>query len=151
MHGLTPSLLAGKTCEDKRRYKVVHVVKKNRARMQKLINEPTFQRAKKYGKDLVVFQMRKDRVVLDKPRFIGSVILNISKCIMYRFHFTYIMKTFPNTKVMFSDTDSFLYHIETEKNLDAALKSSEWFDFSNYPKDHFLYDESKRLGRVHKK
>jgi len=119
--------------------------------MQKLINEPTFQRAKKYGKDLVVFQMRKDRVVLDKPRFIGSVILNISKCIMYRFHFNYIMKTFPNTKVMFSDTDSFLYHIETEKNLDATLKSSEWFDFSNYPKDHFLYDESKRLGRVHKK
>ena len=120
-------------------------MKKNKAKMQKLINKPTFQRVKKYKRDLVVFQMRKNRVILDKPRYIGTVILNLSKCIMYDFHYNYVLKTFPSTKLLFSDTDSFCYYIETDENLYETIKSSSWFDFSNFPKDHALYDESKKL------
>ena len=113
--------------------------------MQKLINKPTFQRVKKYEKDLVVFQLRKDRVLLDKPRYIGSVILNISKCLMYKFHYHYIMQTFPKAMLLMTDTDSMLYYIESDEDLDAKVKLSSWMDYSNFPKEHELYDESKKL------
>ena len=65
---------------------------------------------------------------------------------MYKFHYDFIMKHFPETELLFTDTDSFCYFIPTEKDLHEFIKgNTEWFDFSNYPEDHANFDTSNHL------
>ena len=58
---------------------------------------------------------------------------------MYDFHYNYIIKNFEGCKVLFTDTDSFCYSI-TGEDVYAKMRGNEWFDFSNFPKDHPNYD-----------
>ena len=76
-------------------------------------------------KDVVMLE-RKDNK-LHKPRHVGTAVLVLSKVIMYNFHSNYIIENFPDAKLLF------------------ALKDNEWFDFSNYPPDHYNFNESKKL------
>ena len=89
--------------------------------------------------------MNQHTVKLNKPRYIGMVVLNLAKLKMNDFHYNYVMKTFPNTKLLFTDTDSFCYEISSEQDIYEVIKGCNWFDFSNYPKDHPLYDNGKKL------
>jgi len=81
----------------------------------------SFVNCKQIG-NLLVFEMRKEEVKLDKPRYIGAAVLNLAKVIMYDFHYNYIMKKFPTARLLFTDTDSLCYHIETEKDLYDEIK-----------------------------
>ena len=68
-------------------------------------------------------------------------ILDISKLLMYEFHYEYIMEEYPDTKLLFTDTDSFCYYIPTESNFYDDIKgNTKWFDFSNYPITHKNFD-----------
>ena len=84
--------------------------------------------------------MKKQDVYLNKPRFIGQVILALSKLVMYNFHHHIIHSHFhyDKIKVGMSDADSFLYQIEYdgdiyEKMLDIDHQH-DCFNFSNFPK-----------------
>ena len=55
------------------------------------------------------------------------------------------MKTFPETKLLVTDTDSFCYEITSEKDIYDVIKGNDLFDFSNYDEDHPLFDDSKKL------
>ena len=112
----------------------------------KLISKPNVKRSKIYDEDLVVFSLHKTVAKMDKPRYIGQAILDISKIVMYNFHYNFMMKNYPETELLFTDTDSFCYSIPTERNLYEDIKgNTEWFDFSNYAVDHPNYDTSNHL------
>ena len=80
---------------------------------------------------------------------------------MYDFHYNYIMKKFPTARLLFTDTDSLCYHIETEKDLydeirvrltfyqnilsETFIQDSQWMDFSNYPPEHRNFNKDKHL------
>ena len=49
-------------------------------------------------------------------------------------------ENFEGCKVLFTDTDSFCYRIPGERDVYDKMKGNEWFDFSNFPKDHPNYD-----------
>ena len=66
--------------------------------------------------------MQPTSVKLDKPRYIGSAILALSKTVMYDFHYTYMMKKFKDCKLLFSDTDSFCYSIPGVENIYEEIK-----------------------------
>ena len=135
----------GKTCEDVRKYKDFKIALTER-RVTKLINKPTCKRSKIYEEDLVTFQLQRETVTMNKPRYIGQAILDISKTVMYKFHYDFIMENFPETELLFTDTDSFCYFIPTDVDLYEFIKgNTEWFDFSNYPKNHPNYDTSNNL------
>lgn len=58
---------------------------------------------------------------------------------MYRFHYGIMKPTFPKLQLCFTDTDSFLYHIETCDLYSQLANIKQYFDFSNYPCDHTLF------------
>merc|ERR1712082_544335 len=64
---------------------------------------------------------------------------------MYNFHYSYMQKTFKNCKVLFTDSDYFCYSISGVEDFYAAIKNSDWFGFSNFPKDHLNYNESNKM------
>ena len=98
-----------------------------------------------YNENLAAVMLERNIVTLNKPRYVGTAILGLSKHIMYDFHYNYVMKDYPNAKLLFSDTDSFCYWIPTNKDIYKEIKDNEWFDFSNYQPDHPHFNESKKL------
>ena len=64
---------------------------------------------------------------------------------MYDFHYKYILPKFPCANLLFTDIDSFCYKIPVDTNIYQDIKGNQWFDFSNYPKDHPNFDVSKKL------
>ena len=89
--------------------------------------------------------MEKKQVRLNKPRYIGSAILAISKTLMYEFHYNYMMETFPGNKVIFTDTDSLCYTIPNVQNVHEKIKGSKRFDFSNFPPNHPNYSTDYKM------
>ena len=90
---------------------------------------------------MIAIQLKKTVVKLNKPRYIGMCILDLSKLVMYRFHYEFIMPKYPGAKLLFTDTDSFCYWIPSKTDVYADFKGNQgWFDFSNYEIDHPNFD-----------
>ena len=134
----------GKTCENVRSYKEVKIVT-DKETIEQMGKKEKTDRWKIYNENLAAVMLEKNVVKLNKPRYIGTAVLGLSKVVMYNFHYKYMIKEYPRAKLMFTDTDSFCYHIETEKDIYKDIKGNEWFDFSNYDEKHDNYDESKKL------
>ena len=134
----------GKTCEDVRKYNDVKIVNTEDG-IEKLSKKENFKRWHIYNENLASVLMEKTSVTLNKPRYIGSAILALSKTVMYDFHYSYMAKKFKDCKLLFTDTDSFCYSIPYVKDVYAAIKDSGWFDFSNFPKDHPNYDMTNKM------
>ena len=74
--------------------------------------------------------MKKERLLLDKPSYVGMCILDLSKTLMYDFHYNYIRKKYPDCQLLFTDTDSLVYHIKTEDIYLDFYKDRSLFDIS---------------------
>jgi hypothetical protein len=141
--------LFGKQIENvKKRSNVTMVTEKER--FVKLTSQPNFKTFKIVNDNMVTVQMTKPCVLLCKPIYIGVVVLEYSKCKMFEFHYEYMLKKYgyDRVKLCMSDTDSFLYQIFTNDLYHDLKTESDHFDFSNYPKEHFLYSaiNKKRVG-----
>ena len=81
--------------------------------------------------------MSRINVKLDKPCHAGAAILDLSKLHMYDFHYNFIKPKYgEKAKLLFTDTDSFAYHIECEDIYSDMKENMSYFDTSNYQKDH---------------
>jgi hypothetical protein len=100
---------------------------------------------------VLIERVRKE-VTLNKPIYAGFSILDLSKVLMYDFHYNVIVERYGNAaRLLFTDTDSLTYHICTDdvyRDLESIMH--EYFDTSDYPKDHFLYSRknAKVLGKM---
>ena len=141
----------GKTCEDVTRYKTVILYRgeEQAELVQRRISSPFFEQIKLYDDKLVAVQMKKHTVFHSKPRYIGQVILSLSKIVMYSFHYDIMQKYFENIQLGFTDTDSFCYLIQYQGDFYKKLKEIDEkeniFDFSNYPKTHENYNTRNYL------
>ena len=81
--------------------------------------------------------MKKTRVKLTKPLYLGMSILDISKILMYKFWYDYIRPKYGDrAKLCYTDTDSFIIYIKTEDFFEDISNDVEgWFDTSNYDKN----------------
>ena len=82
----------------------------------------------------------------NKPAYTGMCILELSKVLMYEFHFDCIRnKCGNNSTLLFTDTDSSMYEIKTENVYGDFSNDKEMFDFSNYSTKSKYYNNSNKL------
>ena len=94
--------------------------------------------------------MMKEKVLLNRPIYLGYCILDLSKIAMYRFHYQQIVAKYGSeAKLAYNDTDSFVYLIETSNIYDDMAANIDAFDTSDYPKTHPLHskENAKTLGK----
>ena len=127
----------GKTMENIRNRVNVKLVN-TQERLKKLVAKPNFKSHKIFSENLVSVHMKKTSLTMNKPVYLGMCILDLSKTIMYDFHYQYIKPKYgEKAKLLFTDTDSFMYEIETEdfyKDISKDVKDR--FDTSDYPENH---------------
>ena len=95
--------------------------------------------------------MIKTNLVLNRPIYIGMCVLDLSKTVMYDFHYNYIKASYgAKAKLLLTDTDSLCYQIETQDIYLDMQNYIHLFDTSNYPQDHFLFSNinKKVLGNL---
>ena len=77
--------------------------------------KPNFDHCTVFDENLVAVYMKKTELVFNKPVYLGMSILDLSKTLMYDFHYKYIRKKFSSkVNLLFTDIDSLCYEIETE-------------------------------------
>ena len=81
--------------------------------------------------------MRKARVKMNNPVYLGTSILDISKTLMYEFWYCYLKRKYNDkAKLCYMDTDSFVLNIFAEGFFEDINSDVErWFDTSNYHKN----------------
>ena len=127
----------GKTMENIRNRVDIRLVTRV-SQAKKLTCKPNYQHQTIFSKTLAAVHMKKVKLYFNKPVYLGMSILDLSKTLMYDFHYNYIKPKYDDrAKLLFTDTDSLAYEIETEdfyRDISNDVKSK--FDTSNYPKNH---------------
>ena len=122
-----------KTMENVRKHRNIKLVTTDKRRNQ-LVSEPNYHTTKWFSENLLVIEMKKAKVKMNKPVYLGLSILEISKRLMYEFWYGYMKPKYGyNVKLCYMDTDSFIIHIKTEDFYnDIADDVEKRFDTSNY-------------------
>ncbi|GFS82384.1 uncharacterized protein TNCV_4137441 [Trichonephila clavipes] len=134
--------------ENLRKRTVINLVQ-DQKKSKKLVASPAFHNFRMIT-DLVSIE-RKVSLSLNRPIYIGFSILDISKILMYNFHYKYIKSKYDtNAKLLFIDTDSLCYEIVTQDVYEDMQKDLHFFDTSDYPQTHPLYCEinKKVFGKM---
>ena len=131
----------GKTMENVRQRSQVKIVSGHDVKkLESLIDKPYFKSSYIFeGSQLVTMRMGESTVCLNKPIYLGQMILDLSKVYMYKFHYEYIKPKYGDrAKLLFTDTDSLCYHIQTFQDFyqDITPDVYEKFDTSNYSPKH---------------
>ena len=128
--------LFGKTIENVSKHSDIKVVTKDK-RINQLASEPNYHTTKQFPDNLMAIEMKKTKVKMNKPIYLGMSILDISKTLMYEFWYDYIKPKYKDkAKLCYTDTDSFIVHIKTEdfnKEIDNNVK--KWFYTCSYDKN----------------
>ena len=119
--------------ENVRKHRDIKLVTTDKRRNQ-LASEPNYHTTKYFSENLMAIEMKKTKVKMNKPIYLGMSILDISKTLMYEFWYDYIKPKYEDAaKLCYMDTDSFIIHIKTEDFYeDIANDDEKWFDTSNY-------------------
>ena len=134
---LMNSSVFGKMMENIRNRSVIKLVT-DKIKAEKLAAKPNFKHCNIFNEDLIAIHMKKTSLTMNKPVYLGMCILDLSKTLMYEFHFNYIKKKYGDkAKLLSTDTDSLMYEIQTEdfyKDISKDVKDR--FDTSDYPPNY---------------
>ena len=115
----------------------------------KLVSEPSYHTINLISEDLSIIEMKKTKVKMNKPIYLGLSILEISKILIYEFWFDYMKPKYDNNvKLCYMDTDSFIMNIKTNDFYeDIANDVENRFDTSNYEVNRPLpMGKNKNIG-----
>ena len=102
----------GKTVENSRKRVNVKLVTEYK-KLDKLTSKPTYVSGKIFNKNLMAVHKIKEGLTLNRAAYVGMCILDLSKTLMYDFHYNYIKEKYSDrAKLLFTDTDSLTYEIE---------------------------------------
>ena len=123
----------GKTVENIRKHRNIKLVTTDEKR-NKLVSEPNYHTMDYISKDFSIIEMKRTKVKMNKPIYLGLSILDISKILMYEFWYDYMKPKYGNdVKLCYMDTDSFITNIKTEDFYkDITNDVEKRFDTSSY-------------------
>lgn len=135
---LMNNAISGKTMENIRKYRDIKLVSKwdGKGGARKLIAKTNFKKLLILTETLVSIEMNKTKILFNKPIYLGMAILDLSKWLMYDFHYNYSIPTFEKLKLLYMDTDSLIYEIVGEDVYEQIKKHIPKFDTSDYPPDN---------------
>ena len=128
-----------KTMENIRKHRNIKLIT-NKDKYLRTIMKPNFKSGILFGENLMGCEMGRTKVVMKQPVYLGQTILDLSKIVMYEFHYDYMKPKFnKGLQLCYMDTDSLVYHIKTEDfYADIANDVEERFDTSGYVPDRPL-------------
>ena len=125
--------------ENIRKHKNIKLVT-TKEKYLRTVMRPNFKSGVLFGENLMGCEMGKIKVVMNKPVYLGQAILDLSKIVMYEFHYDYMVPKYSleKLKLCYMDTDSLVYDIKTEDFYeDIANDVEARFDTSGYSKTDF--------------
>ena len=117
----------------------------------KCTSKPSYMSHKIFDKNLVVIRESKLALKLNKLAYIAMGILELSKVLMYEFHYDYIQKKYDNkSKLSFTDTDSVMYETKIVDIYEVFSSNKKMFDFSHYSTKSKNYHNSNKsvIGKM---
>lgn len=122
----------------------------HKKRLMKLSAKPGFKSFKIFNEDLASVELIKQKLVLNRPiyMYVGFSILELSKVLMYDFHYNYVKTTYGSkANLCFENTDSLCYDIATDDVYLDMQRNQHHFDLSDYrSRDTFSSQQSKQEG-----
>ena len=99
----------------------------------KSVNRLSFVSQKIFSKNVLAVHKINEKLVLNKPASVGICILDLSKAIMYDFHYLDMKDRYgKKAKLLVVDTDSLLYEILSHHVHEIVYKNKDFFDFSEH-------------------
>ena len=139
----------GKTMENLHKRVDVRLVT-NEKKLDKLTSKPTYVSSKIFNENLMAVHKIKETLTLNRPAYVGMCILDLRKTLMYDFHYNYIKKKYNDrAKLLFTDTDSLTYKIETVDAYIDFWTDKDMFDNSDYPENspYYCNTNKKIIGK----
>ena len=135
-YNLKINSIYGKTVQNDRKHRDTKLVTTEYKR-NKLASESNYHSAKCISKHLLVVEIKKTEVKINKPIYLGQAVLDLSKTLMFEFWYDYLKPMCDDRiRLYYTDTDSFIMHIKTYgfyKHISADV--DKWFDTSNFNKN----------------
>ena len=139
----------GKTMENLRD-RIDNKLINNAEKYLKWVSRPNFVSQKIFDKDFVAIHMKKVTLTLNKPIYVGFTVLELSKTVMYDWHYNYFKKKF-DCNLLFTDSDSLMHEIKSNEDVyEKIYADKNLFDFSDYSKDSkfFVASNKKVIGKM---
>ena len=134
----------GKTMENIRKRVDVRLITDEK-KLLKMASKPTYVSSKIFNENLVAVHKIKETLTLNRPAYVGMCILDLSKALMYDFHYNYIKDKYGRkAKLLFTDTDSLTYEIEAEDVYQDFWNDKDRFDNSDYPENSQYFDKTNK-------
>ena len=122
----------------------------SKKKLLRSVSLPNFHDFSVFSNNLIIVELKKPCVVLDKPIANGFTVLSLAKEYVYHTYYDVIKPIFEEgskvkgqgskVRLGYCDTDSYIIYVQCE-NLIETLKpyASKHFDFSNLPSEHPLF------------
>lgn len=132
----------GKTMENVRNRVNMKILreKEEEKKLLQSIAKPTYHRSIAFDNDLVAVEFSRTKVKLNKPIYVGTSVLDLSKELMFSFYYDVLYPRYGGQlKLLYTDTDSLILLIETEDLVEDMRQQQDQYDTSNYPTNHPLF------------
>ena len=134
----------GKTMENIRKRVDVRLITDEK-KLLKMASKPTYVSSKIFNENLVAVHKIKETLTLNRPAYVGMCILDLSKTLMYNFHYNYIKEKYGDkARLLFTDTDSLTYEIEAEDVYRDFWNDKDRFDNSDYSENSPYFDKANK-------
>ena len=133
----------GKTMENISNRCIVELVN-NPHDLKRLASKDNLKDIIDFNGDFKAVLMNYNSMYFNKPIYLGQVILDYSKLVMYKFYYDIIEKHFPKNEILYSDTDIIVLNIYTVDLYKDLEQIKDHLDTSDYPKDHPLYSNKNK-------